>query len=305
MSQDVLPKSVVLLGPTASGKTAWGLRLAEKFGGEIISADSRQIYKYMDIGTAKEPGAWRDGAYIASGIRHHLIDFLDPAKVFTAAEWREKAIAHLHTISQAHHLPLVVGGTGLYISTLVDNWEIPRIPPNPMLRQSLETKDPAELVHLLETFDLESAKRIDPRNIRRVIRALEVTILSGRKFSEQRVKGSMLGNFLLIGIDVPREVLIERIDRRIDQMMERGLPEEVARLHARGYSWDLPSMSGIGYREFREYSEGKKSLALVAAQLKQDTRQYARRQMTWFRKQEGIHWCRDYAEAEALVQKFL
>ena len=305
----ILPKLVVLLGPTASGKTAWGLKFAERFLGEIISADSRQMYRKMDIGTAKEPGQWRgsgsDRAYSIQGVRHHLIDFLDPGKSFAVAEFRDAVFQTIPHIYDRGHVPFLVGGTGLYISSVVDNWEIPRVPPNKAMRKSLEEKSEKELSDLLQSIDPDAALNIDPRNKRRVIRALEVSILGGELFSRQQKKGKKLFDALQIGIETPRDVLYDRIERRIDRMMERGLLRELEGLVRQKYDWALPSMSGIGYKEFRPYLEGKSTLETCVEVFKRDTRHFARRQLTWFRRDKTIQWCSTYKEAEKLVEEFL
>ncbi len=304
-----LPKLIVILGPTASGKTTWGLKLAKKFNGEIISADSRQIYKKMDIGTAKEVGEWRRNGlrktYYIDDIPHHLIDFLDPGKQFTVAEFRDKAVKYAKLIHKEKRLPLIVGGTGLYIHSVVDNLKIPKIAPNKKLRKSLEEKSGEELIKLLGTFDPKTAESVDKKNIRRIIRAIEVCILSGVPFSEQQKKGEPIFDVLQIGIDVHREVLYNRIDERVDEMMKLGLLKEVESLLKQKYGWKLSSMSGIGYKQFKDYFEKKISLDESIETLKRDTRRYAKRQMTWFKRDERIKWCKEYNEAEKLVEKFL
>ncbi|MBD3311064.1 MAG: tRNA (adenosine(37)-N6)-dimethylallyltransferase MiaA [Candidatus Magasanikbacteria bacterium] len=304
-----LPKLIVILGPTACGKTSWSLKLSKKFNGEVISADSRQIYKKMDIGTAKEPGEWkRNGlrkTYYIEGIPHHLLDFLDPGKRFTVAEFRDKALKYAKMAQKNDRIPIIAGGTGLYIQSIVDNYRIPRIPPNKKLRQSLEEKQNKELVRLLEKMDQKAAKRIDRNNKRRIIRALEVCILSGESFSEQREKGEPLFETLQIGIDVPREVLYDRINMRVDEMMKMGLLKEIEGLLKQKYSWSLPSMSGIGYRQFKGYFEGEKKLEECVNLLKRDTRRYAKRQIAWFKRDQRINWMSDYEEAEKLVKTFL
>ncbi len=308
-----LPKVVVLVGPTAAGKTDWSLRLAKKFNAEIIAADSRQIYKKMDIGTAKPTGEWRWHAtwkgirrtFFVGDVPHHLVDIIGPGKRFTAAEFRDKGVKYIKMCEMNHKVPLVVGGTGLYVNTLVENLAIPRVAANPKLRDSLEEKSLEELNSLLKVLDPESAKTIDGKNKRRLIRALEVCIFTGKPFSEQRKKGETMFQFLQIGVDVPREELYERIDKRIDQMVEQGIVQEVEELVKKKFSWDLPSMSGIGYKEFRPYLEKKVPLQTCIENLKKNTRHYARRQMTWFRRQKDIHWCKTYEQAEQLVQEFL
>ncbi len=303
------PKLVVLLGPTASGKTEWSLKLARKYNGDIISADSRQIYKKMDIGTAKSEGEWKQNGlrktYYVENIPHHLIDFLNPGKTFTVANFRDAALKYIKMSYKKGLTPFIVGGTGLYIQALVDNYDIPRIPENKKLRRSLEKKDASSLFYLLTSLDPGSAKKIDKNNKRRIIRALEVTIMSGEPFSAQQRKGDPIFDVLKIGIVVDKETLYDRINKRVDKMIEKGLLEEVKILVKQKYGWNLPSMSGVGYRQFKPYFEGEKELEEVVEDLKRDTRRYAKRQLTWFKRDKDIKWCKDYKEAEKLVDNFL
>ena len=304
-----LPKLIVVLGPTASGKTTWGLKLAKKFNGDIISADSRQIFKKMNIGTAKVVGEWRRNGlrktYYVEDVPHHLIDFLDPGKSFAVSEFRDKAVKYAKLAHKNGKMPLVVGGTGLYIHSVVDNLEIPRVAPNSKLRKSLKDKTNEELMKLLQTLDPKSAKAVDPKNTRRIIRALEVCILSGIPFSEQQIKGDPIFDVLQIGIDAPREVLYDRINKRVDKMMKLGLLKEVENLVKQKYGWNLSSMSGIGYRQFKGYFDGEYDLDRAIELLKRDTRRYSKRQLTWFKRDDRIKWCKDYKEAERLVEEFL
>lgn len=304
-----LKKVVVILGPTGSGKTQWSLKLAERFGGEIISADSRQLYKKMNIGTAKEPGEWRWSGlkkkYYVNNIPHHLIDFLDPGTSFSLAEFRDSAIKYIKVIFQEGKIPFLVGGTGLYIHSVVDNLQIPRVAANKKLRNSLEEKNNEELLNWLKNLDPKTATTVDPFNKRRLIRALEVCILSGLPFSEQQTKGEPLYDFLQIGIDAPREVLYERLEKRVNNMFRIGLLEEIKKLRLQKYDWALPSMSGIGYREFRDFFDDKITLEQAIELLKKDTRNYAKRQMTWFKRDGRIKWLSSYDEAEKMVEEFL
>lgn len=303
------PKLIILLGPTCAGKTEWSLRLAKKFNGDVISADSRQIFKKMNIGTAKAPGEWRwvEGrrTYYVDDVPHHLIDALDPGAQFTVAQFRDLAVKYIKLALRRGRQPMVVGGTGLYISALVDNLSIPRVPPNRRLRRSLEQKSAAELMTLLRALDSVAAAQIDPNNKRRVIRALEVSIMSGEPFSAQRLKGEPLFEACKIGVILPRPELEQRIEQRVDSMVARGLFEEVAHLVKQKYGWSLPSMSAIGYRQFFGYFEGWLSREQVIALLKRDTKRFARRQMSWFRRDPEIRWCRTYEEGEGLVANFL
>jgi len=250
-----LQKLIVICGPTASGKTAWSLKLAKKYDGEIISADSRQIYKKMSIGTAKPEGEWkRNGlrkSLFVEDVPHHMIDILDPGKTFSVAQFRDKSLKYIKIAERNKRIPMLVGGTGLYISSLVDNFYIPQIEPNKQLRKSLEEKSLEDLLGLLTKMDAVAAETIDTKNKRRLIRALEVCILSGEPFSLQKKKGEPLFDVLQIGVDVDRNELYDRINTRVDTMIEQGLVQEVERLIKQKYAWHLPSMSGVGYRQFR------------------------------------------------------
>ncbi|MEK7623640.1 MAG: tRNA (adenosine(37)-N6)-dimethylallyltransferase MiaA [Patescibacteria group bacterium] len=309
MSLTQLPKTIFILGPTASGKTVWGLDLAKRFNGVIISADSRQVYKKMDIGTAKPKGKWQGKgekrAYYVNNLPHYLMDFLDPGEIFTAAEFRDSALNIIQTTEQNRLIPFVVGGTGLYISALADNWLIPRVPPNKKLRQSLEEKTHDELIHLLSLLDPRGVSVVDEKNKRRLIRALEVSILSGIPFSKQRVKGERVLDPLMIGIHTPREKLYERIDERIETMIEEGLLNEAKQLLKQKYGWQLPSMNSIGYKQLKKYLAGQMSLEQAIGKLKTDTRHFAKHQLTWFRRYDDIHWCKTIREAETLISNFL
>ncbi len=309
MHDKKLPKLIVLLGPTAAGKTEWGIRLAKAVNGEVISADSRQIYKKMTIGTAKQSGDWQwqglHKVFMVDGIAHHLVDFLDPGKPFTVAQFRDRAVKHIKLAHRNSKMPLLVGGTGLYLSAIVDNYHIPRTSPNKKLRSSLEGKTKEELMQLLQSLDPETAAVIDVHNTRRVIRALEVCILTGQPFSEQRDKGEQLFDVLQIGVEADRHTLYDRIHRRVDAMMESGLLAEVESLMKQKYAWHLPSMSGVGYRQFKEYFTGERTLPEVVERIKRDTRHFARRQLTWFRRDKRTKWVRTYEEAEKLVKQFL
>lgn len=304
-----LPKLVVILGPTASGKTSWSLKMAQNFPIEIISADSRQIFKYMDIGTAKEKGEWKKNGlrktFFVENVPHHNIDFLNPGKRFTVAEFRDRSIKYIKLAHQNNRIPFLVGGTGLYISSVVDNFHIPKIEENKQLRKSFEDKTNEELLNLLRKIDPKSAENIDFKNKRRITRALEVAIISGESFVEQRKKGDNLFNTLQIGVLWNREKLYERINERIDNMVKNGLIDEINYLLKKGYGWNLNSMNGIGYRQFKDYIEGKEKLEDAVEKLKRDTRRYAKRQLTWFKRDKRIKWFDNFADAEKEIKKFL
>lgn len=302
-----LPKIIVILGPTASGKTDLGLALAKQFGGEVVSADSRQVYRQMDIGTAKPVGKWQGEKYMVEGIPHHLVDIINPGVDFSLADFKARAIETIKDILQRKKLPIVVGGTGLYIWAIIDNLDIPNTKPNIELRQELEQKSLPELVAMLQEIDPDTVQKIDIKNPRRVLRALEVAISSGQSFFAQRTKSNPLFEALQIGIDIPKEELHKRIDVRVDKQMQDGLLEETQKLIEAGYSWDLPSMSGIGYRQIGYYLKGEMALPEAIAILKSDTKKYAKRQMTWFKRDKRVCWLpyTELAKAEEFVKDFL
>jgi len=304
-----LQKLVVILGPTASGKTNWSLKMSKIFDIEVISADSRQIYKDMNIGTAKENGEWkRNGfrkTFFVDDVAHHNIDFLNPGKKFTVAEFRDRSIKYIKLAHKNNKIPFLVGGTGLYISSVVDNFHIPKIIENKQLRKSFESKSLEELLELLKIIDLKSFEVIDKKNKRRITRALEVAIISGESFITQKRKGEKLFDVFQVGVLWNREELYERINKRIDSMVENGLIDEIKFLLKKGYKWNLNSMNAIGYRQFKDYLEGKDTLENCIEKLKRDTRRYAKRQLTWFNRDKSIKWFENYEDAEKEVKKFL
>ena len=302
-----LPKIIVILGPTASGKTDLGLTLAKKFNGEIVSADSRQVYKQMDIGTAKPIGEWENKTvFVVDGVPHHMMDIVDPKKEFSLADYKAVATKAIKDILSRNKLPIVVGGTGLYIQALVDNFDIPKVEPNKRLREQLEKKKLSELVVMLEKIDPETAGKIDLKNPRRVLRALEVVKLSGESFFKQQTKSKPVYQVLQIGIDLPREELYNRINFRVDNQIGEGLIEETKKL-SKKYKWSLPSMSGIGYKQMGSYLRGEMTLNKAIEILKRDTRHYAKRQTTWFKRDKGIVWVKNtnLVLAEKVIKEFL
>ncbi|NQV12969.1 MAG: tRNA (adenosine(37)-N6)-dimethylallyltransferase MiaA [Parcubacteria group bacterium] len=289
-----LPQLIVILGPTASGKTGLSLSLAQNFNGQIISADSRQIYRGMDIGTDKTTD---------SDIPHHLIDIANPDEEFTLSDYQQAAFKIIE--SEPTKLNFLVGGTGLYISAIVDNLQIPAVKPDEKLRSKLQKMSSKKLLAELKKLDPVSAQKIDPQNKRRLIRAIEVCQVTGQPFSEQTTKGEPRVEALQIGLDVPREKLYTRINQRVDEMITAGLVDEVKNLLAKGYSKDLPAFSGIGYKEIISYLEKEISLDEATELIKRNTRRYAKKQLTWFRRDKNIRWVKNYQEAEKLVENFL
>jgi len=289
---------VVIVGPTAVGKTALAIELAQRFDGEIVSADSRQIYRGMDIGTAKPTR--QEQALVP----HHLIDVVAPDEPYTLANYQAQAYAAIEGILARGKQPFLVGGTGLYIRAVVEGLHIPRVPPNKKLRAQLALEDGAALYERLCVLDPDAAARIDPRNVRRTIRALEVCLTTGRKFSELGRASPPPYHITQIGLTLPRPELYARIDARVERMMADGLVAEVEALVARGYGWELPSMSGLGYREVGECLRSEVSLNEAVENIKRNTRDFVRRQYAWFHlRDERIHWFEDakVGEIERLV----
>jgi len=280
-----LPPLLVLVGPTAVGKTALSLQLAQQFDGEIISADSRLFYRGMDIGTAKPTPAER------ALIPHHLIDIADPDETMTLGAYQDMAYAVIEGIQASGRLPILVGGTGQYVQAVVEGWGIPRVPPQPPLRATLKKQGSPELARWLAVLDPAAAERLDPRNVRRVIRALEVTLVSGRPISELQEKHPPPYDILMVGLTSDRETLYQRIDRRVDRMMANGLLSEVEALLSAGYSPRLPAMSGLGYRQLAAYLAGEMTLDGAVERIKFETHRFVRQQYTWFRPDNTrIHW---------------
>jgi tRNA dimethylallyltransferase len=300
---------VVIGGPTASGKSALGLALAERFQGEIVNADSRQLYRYMDIGTAKPSPAERARA------RHHLIDIRDPDESFSLAEFLSLAEAAILDITARGRLPVVVGGTGQYVRALTEGWQAPELPPDPALRARLlaraEEIGTVGLHAELAEHDPDSAARIDARNVRRVVRALEVLYTTGRPASAQQQRGNPPYDTLILAPALPRPELYERIDRRVDAMFDMGLVGEVESLRTRGYSCGLPSMSSIGYAQVCGFLDGVLTLSEAVERTKTATHRLARTQGAWFRAGDpAIHWLDGAAglpvdAAVALSKQFL
>lgn len=277
---------LAIVGPTAVGKTALSLHLARLFDGEIVSADSRQVYRWMDIGTAKPTPAER------AVVPHHLIDVVDPDEEFSLALYQDMATAAIADIAARGKSPLLVGGTGQYLAAVLQGWQLPRVAPRPDIRAALERQatelGAGALYERLKEVDPVAAARILPGNVRRIIRALEVYEATGRPISEQRSVQPPPYRITTIWLTLPAPVLYARIDARVDAMMAAGLLDEVRGLLERGYHWDLPSMSGLGYREFRPYFEGRATLAEAVARLKYDTHAFARRQPAWFRRLPSV-----------------
>ncbi|MBN8657526.1 MAG: tRNA (adenosine(37)-N6)-dimethylallyltransferase MiaA [Anaerolineae bacterium] len=283
------PTVVLIVGPTAVGKTELALRLAEKMNGEIVSVDSRLFYRGMDIGTAKPSPAEMARA------PHHLIDIVNPDETLSLAVFQQMAQDIIAGIHARGRLPFLVGGTGQYIRAVTQGWSPPEVTPNKQMRvvlEKLQEERGKEWLHAkLKILDPEAAQAIDLRNVRRTIRALEVIFTTGRRFSEQRGSGDSPYHLITIGLTRPREELYQRVDERIEKMFADGLVDEVKGLLGKGYSPTLPSMSAIGYRECVSVAQGSMTVEQAKVEMRRITRVFVRRQGNWFKKSDAsIHW---------------
>ena len=295
-----LPPLVVIVGPTAVGKTALSLRLAQASQGEIVSADSRQVYRGMDMGTAKPTAAER--AYVP----HHLLDVVTPDQTLSVAEYQSLAYAAIDAIQARGHLPLLVGGSGQYVRAVLEGWQVPAVAPDWALRSRLaaeaQTTGPQTLHARLYEVDPAAAAHIDARNVRRVIRALEVYALTGQPISQLQQRHPPPYRVLQVGLTLPASELYQRIDERIAGMLHAGLVAEVQNLLAAGYSSDLPAMSGLGYREMVRFVQGEQTLDDAVTDLKRATRRFVRQQRNWFRlDDEHITWFKAQPHLDAQV----
>ena len=299
---------VAVIGPTAVGKSQLALRLARDFSGEIVNADSRQVYRYMDIGTAKPSRAEQ------SQIQHHLIDVINPDESFSLAIYLKLANEAIEDIQQQQKVPILVGGSGLYVWSIIEGWKIPQVSPSADFRHSLEARAKEEgsyvLYQELQKVDPVAAAKIMPGNLRRIIRALEIYRATGCPVSQLWQKQPPPFPVLMIGLTTRREDLYHRIDSRVDEMIKRGLVEEVKELTAKCYDLDLPSMSGIGYRQIGMFIQGKLDLLSAIKQIKNETHRFARHQYAWFHLDDArINWfdvCEDVQKkVRHLVETFL
>ena len=277
---------LAVVGPTAVGKSALAIKLAETLKGEIIGADSRQVYRHMDIGTAKPSPADR------ARVRHHLVDVVDPAEQFGLASYLDLAKRSITNTSISGKIPILVGGTGQYIWALLEGWDVPRVPPDVGNRESLESlvevSGVSAVLRVLEEIDPDAASRVDQRNPRRIIRAIEVA-RHGHRPNPAKVPPPY--ETLVIGLGLARSRLYERIDRRVDAMMDAGWLSEVGALLEMGYGPDLPSMSGVGYGELAGHLQGDSGLDDAVQRTKYRTHRYARQQHSWFKRGDSrIHW---------------
>lgn len=300
-------KLAVIVGPTASGKSSLALMLEQKLNGEIVSADARQVYQGMDIGTAKvtlrHPEKYGSAGRREEPVPQHLVDIRNPNEPYTVADFQRDAITVIHDIHARGKLPILVGGTGLYVNAVVDNLVIPNVEANPNLRKQFERKNTDQLFEILRNRDPRAAATIDPHNKRRIIRVLEIIKTTG---TLDRTKGAPLFDTMLIGITLPREELYRRINARVDTMMQSGFLDEVRTLLQK-YPASVKAFDAIGYRELIAWIANGETepLEQVVTKIKSATRAYARRQLTWWRRDKRIHWIRTPDEAFALLHQHL
>jgi tRNA dimethylallyltransferase len=296
-----LARLVVILGPTASGKSALGIRLAEKLGGEILVCDSTQVYRHFDIGTAKVPLAEQ------RGVPHHLVDLVEPDEIFTAGEYRRQALEVLEDLRRRNKLPILTAGTGLYLRALLEGLADAPTRSDELreqLREKARQRGPAHLHKLLARMDRETAGRIAPRDTQKIIRALEIRILAGKPVGEihRRGRAGLAGyRVTKIGLLPARAALYARINARVEAMIESGWPDEVRKLIAAGVPPEAKPFQFIGYTELGEHLEGRVALDAATREIQQATRRFAKRQITWFRKEPAVQWLPGFGDDPEIV----
>lgn len=299
-----MQKLVAIIGPTASGKSDLGVALAKKFGGEVVSADSRQVYKGLDIGSGKITKKEM------RGIPHHLLDIVSSKRQFTVAQYQTRAIQVITEIRHRGKLPILVGGTPFYVYAVVDNLRLPEVKPNPRLRAELEKISPDQLLAKLQKLDPGRAKALEhssgqEKNKRRLIRALEIIMATGKPVPKQKA-GPPLFNTLFIGIKKSPEELKERISKRILKRLKQGMVQEVEWLHTQeGISWRRFEELGLEYKYIAQYLQGECTKQDMIDAIQKESESFVRRQMLWFKKDPRIHWIESQSQAEQLVQSFL
>ncbi len=301
-------KLIAIIGPTGIGKTKLSIQLASRFDGEIINADSRQIYRHMDIGTAKPIGEE------LAAVPHHLVDIIEPDKEFSLAEYQQLTDKTIHDIQARGKIPFLVGGSGLYVWAVLEGWIVPKVAPDVYFRKELEKRAELgqgdDLYRELKQIDPSAAEKIDPHNIRRVIRALEVNKFADSTFSHLQKKQPPPFQTLIIGLTAERKELYPRADERVDNMLKQGFVDEVSKLLKMGYNLTLPSMSSIGYREIGQYLSGGMTLEEAVYKIKTGTHGFIRHQYAWFRlKDERIKWFDiekvNQGEIESAAEEFI
>jgi len=294
-----LPKIVVILGPTSAGKSAVAIQLAQKFNGEVVSVDSRQIYRGMDVGTGKVTPTEQ------AGIKHWILDIVSPRTIFSAAQFKKKANKAITDILQRGKLPILCGGTGFWIKSIVDNITYPEVKPDWKFRKELEKKSSEELFSALQKLDPKRAENIDAKNKVRLIRAIEICKTLGKVPDTSYGLRVTNYDFLQIGVSVPKEKLHAKIQARLDNRWQAGMIEEVKKLRTLGLSWKKIQSFGLGYFWIPEYLQEKISLEELYARVFLAEKDYAKRQMTWFQKDKSILWLEKYIDMQKEVAKFI
>lgn len=306
-------KIVVIVGPTASGKSELAIRLAKQFNGEIVSADSRQVYRGLDIGTGKIPGKWQQNPtsrlvrqnskiFVYKTIPHYCIDFVSPKRVFTAADFKKCAESAIRNINHRGKIPIMAGGTGFYIDAVLYENLLPNVPSDKTLRRALSRKTTPKLFALLKALDPKRAKDIDWKNPRRLVRAIEIARTLGRV---PKLKKKSNYEMLWIGVSRPDPELNQRIHKRLIARLREGMVQEAQTLHKRGLAWKRFYELGLEYRFLAEYLRKKMSREEMILQLERAIKNYARRQRTWFRKNTKINWVSNQDKAEKLINRFI
>lgn len=296
----MLSKMVVILGPTTSGKSDLAVKLAKKFKGEIISADSRQVYKGLNIGTGKITRKEM------SKIPHHLLNVASPKRQFSVSEYKRLAEKVMGKILNKERLPIICGGTGLYIDALLGKINIPEVPPNSKLRKQLEKKSLAELFKILQKLDPRRAEEIDHKNPRRLVRAIEIAKTLGPRSAKAPQGNALKYNALKIGIQIPKEELRKRINRRLKDRIKKGMVDEARKLHTKGLSYKRMRELGLEYRRLADFFENKITKVELVSILEKEIWQYAKRQMQWFKRDQEIIWLPPKVkDIEKEVSKFL
>lgn len=302
---------IAIVGPTSSGKSDLAVALAKKLRGEVISADSRQVYRSMDIGTGKVPGKWQTTkgkakekkVFIYKGIPHHVIDFVSPKRKYTAEHFRKDAARAIKQILAQGHLPIISGGTGFYIDALLYNYAFPNVKPNNVLRRKLARESPETLFEKLRACDPERATAIDRKNKVRLIRALEIALTTEKPIPY--LARTPHYKTLKIGIAVQKEILKKKIYNRLLQRLRKGMISEVRDLYAHGVSWKRLCEFGLEYRAVARHLRGEISKKELVDTLRKEIEQYAKRQMTWFKRDLEIQWVKKSKEALSLARAFL
>jgi len=294
----MLKKLIVILGPTATGKSALAIKLAKKFNGEVISADSRQVYKGMDIGTGKVTKKEQQG------VPHYLLDVASPKRRFTVAQYRKLALKAINKILKKKKVPILCGGTGFYLQAVIDGIVIPPVKPDWQLRKNLEKETTQELFKLLKKLDPRRAKTVEKQNRRRLIRALEIVIKTKKPVPSFK-KDPLSYPMLIIGAKKSPEELKKLIEKRLSKRFKKGMITEVKKIRKSGISWKKLEEFGLEYRYIAQYLQNKLSYDETVQRLQKEIEHFAKRQITWFKRDKRIHWVKNYLEAEKLVKKFL